>query len=62
VRLEITKHIQGEVTKNPDEASVATLAERLRRVNPTQRLTWSIPLEPGAARTLTFEYTIYVPS
>jgi hypothetical protein len=62
VRLEITKHVQGEVTKNPDEASVATLAERLRRVNPTQRLTWTIPLEPGAARTLTFEYTVYVPS
>ncbi|HUF75473.1 MAG TPA: hypothetical protein VMM35_04310, partial [Longimicrobiales bacterium] len=62
VRLEITKHIQGEVTKNPDEASVATLAERLRRVNPTQRLTWTIPLEPGAARTLTFEYTVFVHS
>jgi hypothetical protein len=60
IRLEITKHVQGEVSANPDEAAVATLAEGLQRVNPTTRLTWDLPLEAGEARTLAYEYSLYL--
>jgi hypothetical protein len=60
VRLEITKHVQGEVAANPDEARVVAVAEGLRRVNPTTRLTWDLPLEPGEDRTLTYSYSLFV--
>lgn len=60
VRLEVSKQIQGEVTENPDEAEVVTVAEGLRKVNPTARLTWSVPLEAGAAVEISYVYTLYV--
>ncbi len=60
VRLEITKHIQGEVTKNPGEAKVVQVAKGLRQVNPNARLTWTIPLEPGQRATIDYEYALYV--
>ncbi|MGH7150700.1 MAG: hypothetical protein ACREIU_08385, partial [Planctomycetota bacterium] len=60
VRLEVTKRIQGEVTKNPNEAKVVQVATGLRRVNPNSRLTWTIPLEPGQRVTIDYEYTLYV--
>ncbi|HKB14790.1 MAG TPA: hypothetical protein VKF62_01940, partial [Planctomycetota bacterium] len=60
VRLEITKHLQGEVTKNPGEAKVVQVAKGLRQVNPNARLTWTIPLEPGQRATIDYEYTLYV--
>ncbi len=60
VRLEIRKRIQGEVTKNPQEAKVVALAEGLRKVNPNTRLTWSVLLEPGKTTEIGYEYTLYV--
>ncbi len=60
VRLEIRKRIQGEVSKNPQEAQVVALAEGLRRVNPNTRLTWSLPLEPGKTTEISYEYTLFV--
>ena len=60
VRLEIEKLIQGELKKNPDGAVAATIAEGLRQVNPTVRLTWSKQLEPGAPTVLGYEYTLFV--
>jgi hypothetical protein len=60
VRLEITKRIQGEVTKNPEQAKVAATAKGLRRVNPNLTLTWSVPIEAGATRQIGYEYTLFV--
>jgi hypothetical protein len=60
LRLEITKHVQGEVAANPEGATVATVAEGLRQVNPTTRLTWELPLEAGESRTLTYEYSLFL--
>jgi hypothetical protein len=60
IELEITKHVQGDVAKNPDEAAVSQVAEGLRRVNPTTRLIWRIPLKEGEERTLTYEYALYL--
>lgn len=60
VRLEIVKHLQGEVAKNPDQAEVVATAKGLRRVNPNLSLTWSVPLEPAATRQITYEYTLFV--
>jgi hypothetical protein len=60
IELEITKLVQGEVAKNPDEATVIQVAEGLRRVNPTSRLTWRVPLAAGEERTLTYEYALFL--
>jgi hypothetical protein len=60
VRLEITKRIQGEVTKNPEGAKVVATAKGLRRVNPNLMLTWSVAIEAGATREIGYEYTLFV--
>ena len=62
VRVEIEKRLQGELTKNPNQAALESLAEGLFGVNPSLRLSWSLPLEPGKALTLEYEYTLYVSS
>jgi hypothetical protein len=60
VVLEIKKRLQGEVTANPQEAQITTAAEGLRRVNPNQDLTWSIPLAAGATAEVGYTYKLYV--
>ena len=60
MRLEIEKKIQGELGKNPDGAVATTVAEGLRQVNPTVRLTWSQQLEPGQPTVLGYEYSLFV--
>ncbi|HET6205076.1 MAG TPA: hypothetical protein VFI25_19970 [Planctomycetota bacterium] len=60
VRLEITKQIQGEVTKNPNEAKVVQVAKGLRQVNPNARLTWTVPIDAGKRATIDYEYALYV--
>jgi hypothetical protein len=60
VRLEITKRIQGEVTKNREQAQIVATAKGLRRVNPNLTLTWSVPIEAGATREIGYEYTLFV--
>jgi hypothetical protein len=62
VALEITRRVQGEVVANPDEADTARLPDRRTDVNPTTRLQWKVPLEPGATRELGYEYTVLVRS
>jgi hypothetical protein len=60
VRLEITKLLQGEVTKNPNEGKVVLFAKGLRRVNPNVRLTWTVAIEPGQTAAIEYEYSIFV--
>lgn len=60
IEVEVTKHVQGEVAENPDEAAVVQVAEGLRRVNPTTRLTWRVPLAAGEERKLTYEYALFL--
>jgi len=60
VRLEITKLLQGEVTKNPNEGKVVLQAKGLRRVNPNVRLTWTVAIEPGQTAAIEYEYSIFV--
>lgn len=56
ITLEITKHLSGEVKATSPEAKVERLAKGLRRMNPSQLLTWSLTLEPGARREITYTY------
>ena len=60
VRLEVKKLIQGEVTKNPNEAKVAAIAKGLRQVNPNLRLVWTVPLEAGKTAETSYEYVLFV--
>lgn len=62
IELEVTKRLQGELSANPDEARVETVAEGLRRVNPNQRLTWTRELAGGATVELRYAYALYVRS
>ncbi|HVS17450.1 MAG TPA: hypothetical protein VMT18_02535 [Planctomycetota bacterium] len=62
IELEVEKHLRGELTANPDEARVETVAEGLRRVNPSQRLKWNVSVDAGATLELRYTYTLYVPS
>jgi hypothetical protein len=61
ITLEVEKLLRGELTANPDEARVETLAEGLRRVNPSLRLEWSVPVAAGATVELRYAYKVYVP-
>jgi hypothetical protein len=60
VRLEITKLLQGEVTRNQNEGKVVLQAKGLRRVNPNVRLTWTVAIEPGQTAAIEYEYSIFV--
>lgn len=62
IELEVEKLLRGEVTANPQEARVETVAEGLRRVNPSQRLKWTVSVAAGATLELHYTYTLYVPS
>lgn len=61
ITLEVEKLLRGELTANPDEARVETLVEGLRRVNPSLRLEWSVPVAAGATVELRYAYRVYVP-
>jgi hypothetical protein len=60
ITLEVEKLLRGELTANPDEAKVETVAEGLRRVNPSLRLKWSVPVAAGATVELHYAYKVYV--
>lgn len=56
ITLEITKHLSGEVKGTSPEAKVERPAKGLRRMNPSQLLTWSLSLKPGERREITYTY------
>lgn len=62
ITLEIEKILTGEVKNSEPEAKVAKLARGLRRANPRNQLTWTIELEPGQQKEMSYIYQVYIPS
>ncbi len=60
IRLQVTKSVTGELIANSDAPKVRTLGKGLRAVNARHEIEWSVDLEPGKKRTLTYEYSVFV--
>jgi hypothetical protein len=60
ITLEITKTLSGEVKSSEPQAEIETLARGLSRMNAVRELTWTIELEPGQQKKLSYIYEVYV--
>ncbi|KPL25473.1 MAG: hypothetical protein AMJ75_01125 [Phycisphaerae bacterium SM1_79] len=60
ITLEITKTLSGEVKSSQPKAKIETLARGLRRMNAVRELTWTVELEPGEQKSLSYVYEVYV--
>jgi len=56
ISIEITKTLSGEVKSTSPKATDKTLARGLRAMNPTHELEWSILLDAGESREVTYAY------
>ena len=56
ITLEITKHLSGEVKATSPQVGIAHLAKGLRRMNPSQLLTWSLELQADQRQEVTYTY------
>jgi hypothetical protein len=60
VAVKITKTLSGEVVTSAPEAQVVKLAKGLRQENPRSKLTWEVPLNPGAEAQVTYTYKVLI--
>lgn len=60
VEVEISKELSGTMTACDPKGDIEILARGLRRLNPTNRLTWCVPVEQGKETKLTYEYQVLV--
>ena len=60
ITVEITKHLSGELKATTPEAKVQQLARGLRRMNPSQVLSWTFELKPGEKKELGYTYTALI--
>lgn len=60
VTLLARKKITGEVFESLPKATVETPGAGLNQVNPTQVLTWEVPLNPGEVKKMTYRYRVRV--
>jgi len=60
VNLEVTKNLSGEVKQTTPEAKVERIARGLARMNPSHVLTWSLALQPGEQKELTYTYEVLI--
>ena len=60
VDLEIVKNLSGEVKSTDPGAKVDKLAAGLRRMNGLLKLTWTIQLNPGQKKDVSYAYEVYV--
>lgn len=60
ITVEVTKELSGAGVKAEPAARLEVLARGLRRPNPTNRLTWTVTLEPGQEAKLAYEYQVLV--
>jgi hypothetical protein len=60
ITLEIVKALSGEVKSSQPEAQIESLAKGLLRMNAARKLTWTIELQPGGRKELSYIYEVYV--
>lgn len=60
VTVKVTKTVTGEIATTTPTAKVDKLAKGLRAENPRSRLTWEIPLAPGAGVEIVYTYKVLI--
>jgi hypothetical protein len=60
IDLEITKNLSGEVTSTDPGARIEKLAAGLRRMNGLRKLTWTLQLNPGEKKDISYVYEVYI--
>ena len=60
VNLEITKTLSGEVKSSKPQAEIKKLAQGLRNMNGVKKLTWTIELESGQSKEISYVYEVYI--
>ncbi len=59
-RLEVTKHLSGDVGETLPAAKDTQTATGLRQVNTHHTLTWTLDVLPAEEKTLSYAYDVYV--
>ncbi|HEX6805040.1 MAG TPA: hypothetical protein VF133_15270 [Terriglobales bacterium] len=62
IRLMITRSFVGEAFSMSDGGHAEKLAEVIRQLNPTTRISWDLPVKAGEEKTITYRYKILVRS
>jgi hypothetical protein len=60
IDLEITKTLSGELKSIDPQAKTEKIASGLRSVNGLLRLTWTLQLDPGERKDVSYTYEVYV--
>ena len=60
VEVVVRRQLSGELLEADGEPRVALREEGIWSVNPRNELTWSMGLDPGAERTLSYRYSVLV--
>jgi hypothetical protein len=59
IHLLITRSFVGQALTT-DGGQVEKLAEVIRQVNPTSRVSWSVPIKSGEEKTITYRYKVLI--
>lgn len=62
VHLVVTRQFEGAVTESSDAGKAGRLAEYARGLNPTTQIVWDLTVAAGTEKTLTYSYTVYIPT
>jgi hypothetical protein len=60
IEMEISKDLSGEVIEKSGDAKDVQTARGLKQVNPKHQLTWTLKLNAGEERKITYRYQLYV--
>jgi len=60
IRLVITRSFVGEVVSMTGDGHVEKLADVIRQMNPTSRVTWDLAVKAGEDKTITYRYKILI--
>lgn len=60
IRVVITRSFVGEVVSMTNDGHVEKLAEVIREMNPTSRVTWDLAAKAGEEKTITYRYKILI--
>ena len=60
IDLKITKELTGEMVASEGDPKIRTITRGLRAVNPRQRLEWTIRVNPGERKVLTYSYKVHL--
>jgi hypothetical protein len=60
IEMVVRRPFSGDLIEADESPRVRLLTEGIRAFNPRHELTWTLPLQPGEKRTLTYRYDVFV--